>query len=469
MDEHGGLTAGWVANWEAEPRLLLNWLDSSFPALSTEAMLEGSSRGAGVFAALGLSQGDRVAWVASSDSEALVALVSLLRLGCVICPINPGLPARELFEILDDFQPCALVGSPAARVDLPAKIEAFPYASAVAPVACTLDQSHGEEPVMVVYSSGTTGKPKGIVHSHRSLLAGQNMVATSWEWEQDQLFLCLPLFHVHGLVVGLMGALASSGGALLAPRFSPELLGEAAHRGASMFFGVPTMYHRLLEAGLASDLAHYRLVVSGSAPLTQAMSEAVMQASGQVPLERYGMTETLLTVTNPLHGERRPGAIGLPFPGVEIRVDDDEELWVKTPALSSGIWAAANTATLDHRDWFATGDLAVLGPDGYVKLHGRRSDLIITGGFNVYPAEIEAVISQEPSVIEVAVLGVSDNDLGQKIVAFVVSSESAGCVERVQALCASELSRHKQPRAVVILDQLPRNAMGKVLRRELSS
>ncbi len=237
-----------------------------------------------------------------------------------------------------------------------------------------------------------------------------------------------------------------------------------------MFFGVPTMYHRLSTSGRAGGLAGLRLCVSGSAPLAADLWQG-LHAFGLDVLERYGMTETLLTVSNPLRGERRPGSVGLPLPGAHIALDgaDEEgvgELLVSAPSLCRGYWGRPGSLT-DEAGWFATGDLASVAPDGYVTIRGRRTELIITGGHNVYPAEVESVLARHGSVAEIAVVGVPSAEWGETVVAFVVGRQGTPDLPALRELAEQELAPFKRPRRFEAVDALPRNAMGKVMRARL--
>jgi malonyl-CoA/methylmalonyl-CoA synthetase len=305
-------------------------------------------------------------------------------------------------------------------------------------------------------------------------LAGVQALRIAWDWQpDDRLILALPLFHVHGLCAGLFGALASGSSVAVFDRFDPALVLNAA-AAASLFFGVPTMYHRLAETGDAAALAALRLCVAGSAPLPADLWRRFAQEFGVSVLERYGMSETLLTLSNPLTGERRPGSVGLPLPGVEAMVvapDDDGvgELMVRAPSLCRGYWQRPEASESMWVDgWFATGDLASVADDGYFSIRGRRTELIITGGHNVYPAEVEAVLGRHPSVKEIAVIGAKSEVWGETVTAFIVGAGGEPDTEALMALAARELTSYKCPREYRVVDSLPRNAMGKVVRRDLA-
>ena len=439
---------------------------------------ERTARQATVLMAHGVRPGDRVLWCARPTLESATSLLAVLRAGAVLVPLSTSAVAGEIAYMIADAQPAAVV------TDRPDAADVF---AAVGPGSTsTVDQllaeSERAEPsalprvgpgddALIVYTSGTTGRPKGAVHTHASLFAGVTSLLRAWVWEpEDRLVLCLPLFHVHGLCAGLFGTLAAGASALVFERFDEAAVLDAVPKGATMFFGVPTMYHRLAESGRAGALAGLRLCVSGSAPLAADLWHR-LAADGVEVLERYGMTETMLTLSNPLVGERRPGSVGVPLPGVEAAIDepDDDgvgELYVRGVSLCRGYWGRPEERT--QQGWFATGDLASLSNDGdgYVTIRGRRTELIITGGHNVYPAEVEAVLSRLPGVREVAVVGRESPEWGETVEAFVVGEPD---VDLLLELAARELAPFKRPRQVHLVDALPRNALGKVVRSQLRS
>jgi len=268
----------------------------------------------------------------------------------------------------------------------------------------------------------------------------------------------------------------SGAAATLIPRFDPPAVAEAVQRGATLLFGVPTMYHRLAESPQLKDLAPLRLAVSGSAPLPPELHEAVHAGCGQVVLERYGMTETVMLVSNPYEGERRPGTVGFPLPGVGVRLEPREggtaEIQVRGPNVIAGYLdnpgATAEAYTSDG--WFRTGDLGSLDADGYLSISGRAKELIITGGFNVYPREVEELLRSHPAVADAAVAGAPSAQWGETVVAFVVpddAADSAAVVEELDAWCAERLVAYKRPREWRVVDAIPRNALGKILRHKL--
>ncbi len=354
--------------------------------------------------------------------------------------------------------------------------------------AVPLDRSRPEDPALIVYTSGTTGAPKGAVLSHANLVAGTEALRLAWAWEpEDRLVLALPLCHVHGLCAGLFGTLGAGASAVVLPRFRAEAVLDAAGRErASLFFGVPTMYHRLLDTTRAAELGRLRLCVSGSAPLPVALWRQVRDRAGVSVLERYGMSETLLTLSNPLEGERRPGTVGLPLPGAEVRIGpppggppkpagsapvrsaDEGELLVRGPMVFGGYWERPDATAACFTDgWFRTGDIASVDEAGYVSIRARATELVISGGWNVYPAEVEDVLHGCPGVVDVAVTGTPSAEWGEAVTAWVVSDGSLGDPSPLLAFAADRLAAYKRPRVVHFVDALPRNAMGKVVRAEL--
>lgn len=346
----------------------------------------------------------------------------------------------------------------------------------------TLALPRPEELAVLGYTSGTTGRSKGAMLLHRNLLANVRAVTEAWRWTaQDRLLLTLPLFHTHGLMVGLHGTLFTGASVDLRRRFNAAeaLASLRDDPSLTMFFGVPTMYSRLLEEARASGVKPraLRLWVSGSAPLSPQLFTDIEAELGARILERYGMTETIMNTTNPYEGERRPGTVGFPYPGQEARVVDVRtrqplprgetgEIEVRGPHVFAGYWRRqdATAESFDAEGWFRTGDLGDLDADGYLRITGRARELIISGGFNVYPREVEEVLAMHPGVAEVAVLGLPDADLGEQVVAVVVPHAGASPPE-ARALvdwCKDRLASFKKPRQVVFTDALPRNALGKV-------
>jgi malonyl-CoA/methylmalonyl-CoA synthetase len=459
----------WSSRWTARPGapVLVDGWDGR--VLDGAAMTEGTARAAAALASAGVTPGERVLWSARATLESVQALLGVLRAGAVLVTVNPSATGAELGHVVADCAPTVALTDDVDRHDLASTLTVLSVDQVLDRTASRpLDPPRlapGAD-ALIVYTSGTTGRPKGAVHTHASLLAGVSALVRAWDWQpDDRLLLALPLFHVHGLGAGLFGTLTAGASAMVFDRFDEEAI--ATDRGATMFFGVPTMYHRLAASGRAGRLAPLRLCVCGSAPLAAELWHDLRRQGVEV-LERYGMTETLLTLSNPLRGERRPGAVGRPLPGVEAaleEVDEDGvgELLVRGRPLCRGYWGRADTL-VDADGWFATGDLASVADDGYVAIEGRRSELIITGGHNVYPAEVEAVLARHPGVDEVAVVGLPSAEWGETVVAFVVGAPDPG---ELADLAEAELAPFKRPRELRLVDSLPRNALGKVVRKDL--
>jgi malonyl-CoA/methylmalonyl-CoA synthetase len=432
----------------------------------------------------------RVAVWATPSLQTAVAVIGALAAGVPAVPVNPRSGQRELGHVVADSAPGAVLVAPG--VALPGPLAALPRVEVDPGVrgGSLPAEPDPEAPALVVYTSGTTGPPKGVLLSRRAVAAGIDALAAAWEWTgADVVVHALPLFHVHGLVQGVLGPVRL-GGALRHPgRFDPAAVARELTGGASMLFGVPTMYSRLAEAAegdptIARALGRARLLVSGSAALPAALHERIRVLTGQRVLERYGMTETLLTCSNPADGERRPGSVGLPVQGVEVRLVDEAgrildvrddvtfgELEVRGATLFTGYLNRPEaTAETMRGGWFRTGDLATRSADGYLRLVGRKAtDLIESGGYNIGAGEIENALLEHPGVAEVAVAGRPDDDLGERVVAWVVPAPGAhpGAEELAEHV-AGLLAPHKRPRTVHLVDELPRNDMGKVLKRELA-
>ena len=478
LSADGTLLIRWSRLWAADGNRTVLVEDGDPVRRLSAAALEADTAGAAAaLARLGVRPGDRVLWSSTPSIDSAVWLVGAMRLGAVVVPVSPSLTASELAFVVNDVTPVAALTGPEQQHPVGLVAPGLPTllvdaARSGADADVRLDVSQPDDDALIVFTSGTTGHPKGAVHTHRSLLAGVEAIRLAWGWEpDDHLILSLPLFHVHGLCAGLFGTLAAGASATVMDRFDPERVLRAVP-GSTMFFGVPTMYHRLAQTDRAKELAALRLCVAGSAPLAADLWRAFAD-DGVSVLERYGMSETLLTLSNPLVGERRAGSVGLPLPGTEAQVAEPDqdgigELLVRGPSLCRGYWERpeANRASW-RQGWFATGDLASVADDGYFSIRGRNTELIITGGHNVYPAELEAVLSRHPSVSEVAVIGVASPEWGESVVAFVVGADGPPDVEALEYLAASQLAPFKRPRKYRVVAALPRNAMGKVVRRDL--
>lgn len=469
------LPSGWNTAWAKAPSAPVLFEQSA--GWTSAAELEDATRTvAGRLQAAGLEPGDRMLFSAQSSLKLVIAHVAALRCGLVVVPANTAYRERELTDIVSDSRPKAALlddDERAGWVRAAAADDVLVVGPAVdlpdrAPAG--LDAAAPCDPALIGYTSGTTGSPKGAVLTHANLLAGSESVALAWRWvADDRLVLALPLFHTHGLCVGLHGTLLAGGSAVLLPRFDVDaVLDSAAEHEATLFFGVPTMYQRLARSSRIGELARLRLCVSGSAPLAAQLHRTLAERGGQQVLERYGMTETLMNVSNPYEGERRAGSVGLPLPGVEVRLSDEGEIQVRGPNVFGGYWERPEATAESFVDsWFRTGDLGQLDSDGYLQILGRIKELIITGGLNVYPREVEEVLQSHPDVAEVAVVGTPSEEWGEVVTAFVVSAAERPATDELMEFAGQRLAPFKRPRRVQFVDALPRNALGKVLKQDL--
>ncbi|MEU9477811.1 acyl-CoA synthetase [Streptomyces sp. NPDC048191] len=434
----------------------------------------------------------RVAVWATPDLETAVAVTGVLLAGVAAVPLNPKSGEKELAHILSDSAPALVLAAPGA--ELPGALGGLERldVDASASAAVPDDTAPGEDPALIVYTSGTTGPPKGAVLPRRALATTLDALADAWQWTADDVLVHgLPLFHVHGLVLGTLGPLRRGGSVRHLGRFSTEGVARELNAGATMLFGVPTMYHRIAEAlpgdpELAKALARARLLVSGSAALPVHDHERIAAATGRRVIERYGMTETLMNTSVRADGEPRAGTVGVPLPGVELRLVEEDgtpitaydgesvgEIQVRGPNLFTeylnrpDATAAAYTAD----GWFRTGDMAVRESDGYVRIVGRKAtDLIKSGGYKIGAGEIENALLEHPGVREAAVTGEPDPDLGERIVAWIVPADPQAppAAGELADHVARRLAPHKRPRVVRYLDALPRNDMGKIMKRALA-
>ncbi len=471
-----------------------------------------TKRWAGAFRRNGLRAGDRVALFLDNGVDFLGSYLGAQAAGGIVVLVNTQYRQMELRHILADAEvricvvddlrlselACVLpevssldtvvvagapnrAGAPSFDSSLLGAATMIPIRSFVgSPDPFDLGPPSSREAALIAYTSGTTGRSKGAMLTHGNLVSNSLAVAQSWHWtDQDVLLLTLPLFHIHGLGVGLHGSIVAGGTIDLRRRFDAAETYDTLLRGeTTMFFGVPTMYIRLIaESRSRSERPKpIRLFVSGSAPLSAQTFAEFEERFGQRILERYGMTETVMNLTNPFDGERRPGTVGWPFPGQEARIVDlrtrtpivDEqpgEIQVRGPHVFSGYWRRpdATSEAFDSEGWFNTGDLGWRSDDGYFTISGRARELIITGGYNVYPREVEEVLASHPSVAEAAVYGVPDPEYGERVVAAVVTRPgTAASPDDLIAFCRDRLASYKKPRRVQYVEQLPRNALGKV-------
>ena len=433
---------------------------------------------AGGLAGAGVKAGDRVGLYAANSLDWVIAYLGVQRAGACMVPMNPDYHSGEAEHILTDADP-ALVIADAPRAIIAASLgrrvvplEKLPRADPPPMPPLTPGS-----PAAILYTSGTTGRPKGAVLDHGGLLAQARGAIDAWRWTAgDVLVHALPLFHLHGLGMGLHGTLLSGGSATLAPFSPPAVVAELTRPGpdrGTMFFGVPSMYQRLCDwlDQNPTDLSHVRLFVSGSAPLPPAMFDRCSRLLGQPPVERYGVTEGGIVVSNPYDGPRRPGRVGFPFPGVEVKLGELDEVLLKGGQVFKGYWRnpTATEEAFTEDGFFRTGDVGEIGDDGSLAIRGRLKELIISGGFNVYPREVELVLETHPAVDEVAVAGVPSEAWGEEVTAYVVRAKAAELDEsELIAFARERLAAYKCPRRVVVVEKLPRNAMGKIERSKLA-
>jgi malonyl-CoA/methylmalonyl-CoA synthetase len=473
--------------------------DAADRRLTYADMLALSGRMAAALVGCGVQPGDRVAAQVEKSAEAIVLYLACVRAGAVWLPLNTAYTLAELEYFLADARPKVVVCDPARvaeieplarRLDV-ARIEtldgdgagswsalAAAYGPAFEDVARAPDDA-----AAILYTSGTTGRPKGAVLSHGNLASNARTLAELWRYGPgDVLLHALPIFHTHGLFVATNVTLMAGASMIFLPRFDPgEILARMGQ--ATVMMGVPTFYVRLVQqAGLTREAcAGMRLFVSGSAPLLEETHRDWFERTGHRILERYGMTETNMNSSNPYDGERIAGTVGLPLPGVDIRVADPDTglalptgavgmIEVRGPNVFGGYWGMPEKTAADFRadGFFITGDLGQFDAQGYLRIVGRAKDLVISGGYNVYPKEVEAEIDRLDGVAEAAVFGVPHPDFGEGVAAAVVLKPGAVLGERaVLDALAERLARYKQPKRVLFLDDLPRNAMGKVQKNRL--
>ncbi|HET7465525.1 MAG TPA: AMP-binding protein [Candidatus Dormibacteraeota bacterium] len=441
--------------------------------LTRDELREQAERVAGGLTGLGVKPGDRVALYAASSLDWVIAYLGLQRTGAVLVPMNPDYHSAEAAHIVNDSEPVVIIAdAQRAPVVADTKRRIVPLEQLPEGAPPPMPDLNPESPAAIMYTSGTTGRPKGALIDHGNFLAQGRGAIEVWRWKaKDVLVHALPLFHLHGLGMGLHGTLLSGASAALVP-FSPQAVVHELQHGGTMLFGVPAMYQRLCDwlDEHPTDLRHVRVFVSGSAPLPPALFERCEKLLGQPPIERYGITEGGIVVTNPYDGPRRPGRVGYPFPGVEVKLGEAGEVLLKGGQVFQGYWRnpAATEEAFTVDGFFRTGDVGEIDDDGSLAIRGRLKELIITGGFNVYPREVELVLETHPAVGEVAVAGVPSEDWGEEVTAFVVPAGGAGFDEReIIAFARERLATYKCPRRVVVLEKLPRNAMGKIERKKL--
>jgi len=477
-----------------EPRFIGD--DTSYSG----AMLEQRTRAwAARLRAHGLTRGDRVAVLAEAHPDAIALMLGIFGAGLIHVPINPRYRGAELRHIVSDSGAALLLCDQAladARLDAldpqqvrrgidEGSLPSLPDAEA----SPSPDRPRSDdETALLVYTSGTTGPSKGVCLSLRAIVGNIEALTQAWRFTSDDFMsLSLPLFHVHGLCIGIFGALLHGMSVRLHARFSPAAVVDDFRAGATVFMGVPTMYDRLLEHMQAhpeasAPLARARLFTAGSAALRPTLLKRFERLTGHRILERYGMSETLITLSNPYEGERRPASVGRAVPGCELRVVDETghdlapasgeigELWVRGPFMMQGYWnLPQKSAAAFTEGWFRTGDVVVAEADGYLKIVGRRSvDIIKSGGFKISAPEIEEVLREHPAVRDVAVVGVPDERWGERIAAMVaLRADCATDLETLAQWVGEHLADYKKPRQLEIVDDLPRNALGKLQKTKI--
>jgi malonyl-CoA/methylmalonyl-CoA synthetase len=477
--------------------------DPDTPVLITEgraytwrALHEETARYASLLTSLGLVLGDRVAAQVDKTPQALFLYLACLRAGFAFLPLNTAYQRSELQYFLGDAQPRVVVCRPQTQADIRGLAGAATIvytlddsgdgtlvdAAALQPAAFATAVSAPDDLATIIYTSGTTGRSKGAMVTHGNLVSNGRVLVNSWEFtEHDVLLHALPIFHVHGLFVANHCVLLSGARMIWHRKFDAAAVCHDLP-GATVLMGVPTFYSRLLAEQQFDRLAYrsIRLFVSGSAPLLAETFRQFEVRTGQRILERYGMSEAGMINSNPLHGERKAGTVGPPLPGVSVRAADDQDrplpigqtgaIQIKGPNVFRGYWNMPEKTREEFTPdgWFRTGDIGVFDSEGYLSIVGRAKDLIITGGYNVYPKEIELVLDTLPGVSESAVIGLPHPDFGEAVTAVVVPRPGVQLDESaIIAKLKHELANYKVPKRVIVLADLPRNAMGKVQKNVL--
>ncbi|MFH0845046.1 MAG: AMP-binding protein [Pseudomonadota bacterium] len=474
-------------------------------ALETEisygTLHKDSNRMANRFRASGVKKGDRVILFLQKSLTFVVAHMAIQKIGAISVPLNPGFKKSEMTYFIRDADARLIVSGSEQEtiikeidpdmakliIDTQKRYQDLDllseYSDNLPPV-----QMEGEDFGLIIYTSGTTGKPKGAILTQKNLVHDARNIITIWEiTESDVLCHALPLFHIHGLCFALHTCLIAGSHILMMDQFSPQpVIDILAKKGGTcpctLFMAVPSMYTRLMDhvGERKLDFAHMRLWTSGSAPLLPKDFDRIKKVFGKEPVEREGMSETGMNFSNPVRGKRKPGSIGLPLPGLEVRIVNPAtcqdmatgqggEIWLKGPAVTPGYWRKPEeTANAFEDGWFKTGDLGRVDPDGYFYLTDRLKHIIISGGENISPKEIEGVINQLKEVMESSVVGIPDEQWGEKVVAAVVTRpDSSLKPDEIQAHCREHLHNWKCPKEVVLIKELPKNTMGKVLKEEV--
>jgi malonyl-CoA/methylmalonyl-CoA synthetase len=484
-------------------KVALEFIDPPLQRVTYAELDQLVQKTAGYLQSLDLQPGDRIALQLSKSIEFILLHLAAIRLGCITLPLNLAYPPDELKYFLEDsgaklffaletsmekigpirselpdLKQCIFL-NPSNPEQFNSLIVNSKSPNLTSPVSTATDTA------IIVYTSGTTGRPKGAEITHGNLQSNLDALQTAWGWQADDILLhVLPIFHVHGLFVALHGALHAGATTLLMREFDAHrTLQTLVERRCTVFMAVPTIHNRLLDVPDAKsfDLSHVRLITSGSDRLPDEVFTGFQQTFGHTLLERYGMTETGMNCSNPLHGERRIGSVGMPLPGVEVRIVNSEtgeilpngeigDVQLRGPNIFKGYWRQPEktSASFSADGWFKTGDLGLREKDGYITLCGRSKDLIISGGLNIYPPEVERVLAEHPAVNACAVIGCLDKEWGEKVTAVVVlNKDESVSGEELIRFCRERLAPYKSPKAIVFRDGLPRNAMGKVQKADL--
>uniref|UniRef100_UPI003B519870 malonate--CoA ligase n=1 Tax=Roseovarius indicus TaxID=540747 RepID=UPI003B519870 len=466
--------------------------------ISHAGFLEMAARIAGVITGAGLQPGDRLAAQVEKSAGALALYAACVQAGVIFLPLNTAYTADELTYFIDNSGASMIVCDP-GKLEMLAPIaerlecqvetlgadgggSLMEKAAGMPGEFATVDREGGDLAAFL-YTSGTTGRSKGAMLTQDNLLSNAETLTECWRFsDKDVLLHALPIFHTHGLFVATNIVLLSGGAMIFLPKLDIDRMVEWMPKATAMM-GVPTFYTRLLDdERFTRELAeHMRLFVSGSAPLLAETHERFEKRTGHRILERYGMTETNMNTSNPYDGERRAGTVGFPLPGVELKVCDPESgeevpqgevgmVEVRGPNVFKGYWQMPEKTAAELREdgFFITGDLGKIDEDGYVHIVGRDKDLIISGGYNIYPKEIELLLDEQPGVLESAVIGVPHPDFGETVVGVLVAEAGERPdLEAIEAAAQQSLARFKHPRKLVVVDSLPRNTMGKVQKNVL--
>ncbi|MES2666747.1 MAG: malonyl-CoA synthase [Pseudomonadota bacterium] len=459
--------------------------------ISADAFLRTIGRVAHALRGMDVQKGDRVAVQIAKSPEALAVYAACVGVGAVFLPLNTGYTADEVEYFIGNATPRVLICDPARAAGLLPLCRAhgarlatldgagqgsFADLMADQPDQFTPTPCGPDDLAAILYTSGTTGRSKGAMLTHGNLLSNAAVLADLWQFtDRDVLLHALPIFHTHGLFVASNVCLLTGAAMIFLPGFDAGQVVDLLPQ-ATVMMGVPTFYTRLLDhPGFTQSLtAHMRLFVSGSAPLLAETHNAFQARTGHRILERYGMTETNMNTSNPYHGDRRAGTVGLPLPGVDLRIMADGAevppgavggIEVRGPNVFQGYWQMPEKTAEELRPdgWFITGDLGQVDADGYVSIVGRAKDMIITGGYNVYPREVELLLDEVPGVLESAVIGLPHPDFGEAVFAVLVHRPGEAVDQAAtEALLGEKLARFKQPKGIVVVPDLPRNTMGKV-------